>query len=110
MSVFPDVSARALKQLAEGVTTRTFWGENLLLSYVEIEAGASVPRHSHVHEQAGVVLQGRLTLIVGEEQKDLQPGDIFLIPSNVPHEVPATTERVLVLDVFSPIREDLKYA
>ena len=35
---FYDVQKRQSKELCEGVSTRTFWGENMLVSLVEIDA------------------------------------------------------------------------
>ena len=35
-------------------------GEHLMLSFLDMEEGCEVPEHSHPHEQAGLVLEGRL--------------------------------------------------
>ena len=53
MSYFKDANERDSMQLVEGARTRTFWGANLLLSLVEIDANSEVPWHTHPHEQAG---------------------------------------------------------
>ena len=48
------------RELAPGITARTFWGENMLMAVVDLAAGSALPRHSHPHEQAGTVLSGEL--------------------------------------------------
>ena len=48
-----DLNERQSKELAPGVVTRTFWGNNVLLSIVEFEPNSDVPSHTHPHEQAG---------------------------------------------------------
>lgn len=91
--------------LAPGVRLRVSHGPNLMLSYVELDEGAVVPRHQHPHEQGGMVVSGRVRFTIGDETKECGPGDLYLIPPNVPHTVTALTAAE-VLDVFTPIRED----
>ena len=54
------------------------------------------PRHAACQESARS----------GDEQKTLQPGDMYRIPGNVRHRVIALDEPVKALDIFYPIRED----
>jgi quercetin dioxygenase-like cupin family protein len=77
-----------------------------MLSYLEMDDGAEVPLHSHPHEQCGIVLKGRLELTIGEETREVQGGVLWIIPPNVPHRARAVGGPVVVLDVFSPVRED----
>jgi quercetin dioxygenase-like cupin family protein len=106
---FCDLARRDAKELAAGVTARTFWAEQLLLSRVSLAAGSAVPAHAHPHEQAIVVLQGALDLAIDGERHTLRAGDMFLIPGNVEHAVTVGAEGCEVVDVFSPIRESLQY-
>jgi len=39
----------------------------------------------------------------------LHAGDMYLIPGNVPHSAVAGPEGFVAAEVFSPVREDLKY-
>ena len=89
-----------------GCRLRTPFGKNLMLSYLEMEGGAEIPLHHHPHEQAGVLLTGRLRLTIGDETRVVEPGALFIIPPNVPHRAVAVDGPATVLDVFSPIRED----
>ncbi len=77
-----------------------------MLSRVEMKENAEIPLHSHPHEQGGVLLSGQLELQIGEETKIMQPGDVYLIPGDIPHRAVAVNGPAVVLDVFSPIRED----
>jgi quercetin dioxygenase-like cupin family protein len=65
-----------------------------------------VPEHRHPHEQAGYVLSGRVRFTIGGETRVLGPGDMFLVPPDVPHAVSSVDGPARVLDVFSPVRED----
>ncbi len=89
-----------------GCRMRTPFGQNLMLSYLEMEPGAEVPLHHHPHEQGGILLRGRMQLTIGEETRIVEAGSLFLIPPNVPHRAVALDGPCAVLDVFSPVRED----
>jgi len=107
---FVDIeSAPKLVQL-EGVTSSIlngFEGETMMIVQTEILPGCSVPEHSHPHEQLGVVKAGRVRLTIGDNARDLAAGDVFAIPPNIPHSADCIGEEVtLVLDIFSPVRED----
>jgi quercetin dioxygenase-like cupin family protein len=64
-----------------------------------------VPRHDHPNEQVANVVSGRLRFVVGDEEVVVAAGESISLPGGVPHEVEAL-EDSLVLDVFSPVRED----
>ena len=61
--------------------------------------------HSHPHEQLVYVVSGRLRVTVGGITSEYSCGDSFIVASNVEHQAMALEES-LVLDVFSPARED----
>ena len=103
---FIDIDAVPPIDIFAGVRMRTPYGKNLMLSYVEIEEGAVVTTHQHPHEQGGVVLGGQLALTIGDETRTLGPGQMYLIPPDTPHRASAVGGRCVVMDVFSPIRED----
>ncbi len=79
-----------------------------MLSYLEMDAEAEVPLHSHPHEQAGYLIKGKLQLTIGDETQIMEPGNMYIVPGGVPHRAVAIDGPVLVLDIFSPIREDYR--
>jgi quercetin dioxygenase-like cupin family protein len=103
---FVDWSTIRPHELAPGVRIRTPYGRHIMLSLLEMDKGAEIPIHSHPHEQAGVLLEGRMTLTIGDETRRLEPGMGYFVPPGVPHGASATDEPVKTLDVFSPVRED----
>src|SRR3954454_22515905 len=60
---------------------------------------ASPPRHMHPQDESYVVLEGRLTVVAGEQRFALEPGGAAVVPIGVPHtfRVDSDTARVLVL-------------
>jgi quercetin dioxygenase-like cupin family protein len=103
---FIDLAAITPIRPVPGCQMRTPFGAHLMLSYLEMDAGAVVPLHSHPHEQGGILLQGRLELTIGDETRIVEAGSLFLIPPHVPHKAVAVDGSAVVLDVFSPVRED----
>lgn len=93
-------------ELLPGVRIRAPYGQNLMLSMVQLDAGAEVPTHNHPHEQGGILLEGRMELTIGLETRLLEPGAMYIIPPHTPHRARAVGGPARVLDVFSPVRED----
>ena len=54
----------------------------------------------------GMLLKGRLELTMGDEVRTVEAGAMFIIPPNTPHQAVAVDGPAVVLDVFSPVRED----
>jgi unsaturated pyranuronate lyase len=94
-------------ELAAGVTGRPLFGEAAMLNLITFEPGAVVPLHSHPHEQFGIVIRGEQVLVVGGVEHRLGPLDGYAIPGGIEHGAHCGPDGALVLDVFSPLREDL---
>ena len=103
---FIDIKNIAPLQIVPGCRIRTPYGQNIMMSYLEMDEGAEVPLHHHPHEQCGMLLKGRMELTIGDETQKCQAGSMFIIPPNTPHRAVAIDGPALVLDIFSPIRED----
>ena len=82
-------------------------GKSMMICECTFESGAQVPTHSHTHEQVGYVVSGKIRIIIDGESFDLGPGDSYCAPSNIPHSA-LTSEPSMVIDVFSPPREDYR--
>ena len=94
--------------MVSGVRRRTLVsGTAMMQMLVEFAAGSVLPEHRHPHEQVTHVLSGRLRFMLdGGETRDVGAGESIYLASDVPHAAEAL-EPTLVLDTFSPPREDL---
>ena len=90
----------------EGVIARRVQGERLTLAVVELAPNAIVPEHRHPNEQNGLVIQGRVLFRCGDEERELGLGGTWRILGGVPHSVVAGPDGAVVIDVFTPIRDD----
>ncbi len=104
---FFDLSDAEERELAPGFHGRFVHSENMTFVYWDIKAGATLPDHSHPHEQVVNVIEGELELKAGDEVKTMKPGHVAVIPGNVPHAAKGITD-CRVIDVFYPVREDYR--
>jgi quercetin dioxygenase-like cupin family protein len=96
--------------VAPGIRRRLIHTEQLMMVVVEFTNGPAEhpdPFHHHPHEQASYVAEGELILYVErEDPQPLRKGDMFAVPSGIPHAVQTLTPVVRIIDTFTPLRED----
>jgi quercetin dioxygenase-like cupin family protein len=95
----------ASEQMNPLVSRKVRHTDRLTISRLELKQGAVVPEHHHENEQVSMVESGCLRFILGAEETLVAAGQLFTIPSNVPHSVIALEDSIAV-DVFTPRRED----
>ncbi len=94
------------KEVLPGVSIKTLaHGEKTLLTEFKLTLGTVIPEHFHPNEQTGYLVSGAIILTIDGEQYDVKPGDSWCIESNVHHSV-QVLEKSVVVEVFSPVRED----
>ena len=89
-----------------GVDIYTTSCEHMMVSLVEMQAGAVVEEHSHPHEQMGLMLEGEATFTIGGETRTVSAGQMWRIPGGVVHKVVNGDKPGRAIDIFHPIRED----
>lgn len=95
-------------EMLPGVTRRTLAvTDRLMLVEFRLQAGATVPLHSHPHDQVGYVVSGEVILTVDGQEFRCGPGDAYAIPGGVEHAARAEVDTVLI-DVFHPPREEYR--
>ncbi|MEM1200025.1 MAG: cupin domain-containing protein [Pseudomonadota bacterium] len=78
-------------------------GDSQELIWAKFEPDGNYPMHSHPYEQTSVVIQGRLRLTVGDEVREVGPGDMWFAPAGVPHGGEILGDEPLIfIDVYSP--------
>lgn len=105
-----DTTQGILRELAPGLTTRIFVGDQAMLSVVTIEPNAEGQVHSHPQEQWGVLLEGDAVRIQDGEEIAVKAGDFWRTPGGVPHGLRAGPQGARVLDIFSPPRDEYRKA
>jgi quercetin dioxygenase-like cupin family protein len=83
-------------------------GERMTVARIWFKDGFLIPQHSHEMEQITQVVSGRLRFRFGEDRSevlDVGPGEVVVIPSNLPHEALSIGD-VEEVDMWSPRRDD----
>jgi unsaturated pyranuronate lyase len=87
---------------------RRVLAENPQLMLVEFAFAANGigASHSHPHVQSTFVKSGTFEFTVGGASFVVGPGDAFVIPSGVAHSCRALGQPGVLLDTFTPRRDD----
>jgi quercetin dioxygenase-like cupin family protein len=101
-----DWSSIPVEQLEPGIQRQMIVGENLMICRLIIEPNVVTPAHGHPHEQMTIVERGRVLFTIGNEQRIAQTGDVLHFPPGTWHGATMLDEEVILVDIFSPIRED----
>lgn len=91
----------------EGVTRKILSrGGSLMVVEVTFKKGSVGNRHSHVHEQASYIAKGSFEFEINGEKKIVKIGDSLYISSNEPHSTVALEDDSIIVDIFTPQREE----
>jgi quercetin dioxygenase-like cupin family protein len=75
-------------EFVDGVRLHAIGGDQVLLCRVVYEPGKQVPRHAHAHtEQLMCVVEGSVTMTIGDETRVLGPGDVVCVNRGIEHEL-----------------------
>ena len=94
--------------LGEGIRFKPIFGRNILFNYVYFDPHAVAPVHQHPEEQIGTVLEGECEFELNGVKRTIRPGDVYVIPPNVPHSARAYDKPCVALDIFSPPRSGFR--
>lgn len=93
-----------------GVLMHAFEAEKMTVSIVDMEPGAVIDEHSHPHEQVGYMVRGGGDFIIAGKSYRVGEGQMWRLPGGVPHKVVAGPAGLRAVDVFYPVREDMRAA
>lgn len=93
--------------IAPGIERRMIWGERLMICRLRFDPHVVTAVHTHPHEQMTIVERGRVRFTVDGEERIASAGDVLHFPPNIPHGATMLDEEVVLVDIFSPLREDL---
>src|SRR6266480_3701541 len=79
-----DTSDGLFRELAPGVTTRIFSGEQAMLSVVTLAPNAQGVVHHHPEEQWGVLLEGSAVRVQGGKEMPVKKGDEHVADQALP--------------------------
>ncbi len=101
-----DWSKIPIEQTAPGIERQMVVGENMLMCRFRFAPFVITPEHSHRHEQMTLVVQGQVKFTISGEERILSAGDVVHFPPHNRHGAAMLDQEVILIDIFSPIRED----
>jgi len=94
------------EQVGEGIERQMVVGENLMVCRLTIQPRVVTAVHEHEHEQVTLVERGHVLYIVNGVERVCSPGDVLHFPPHLPHGATMLDEEVVLVDIFTPRRED----
>ena len=93
------------EQINPAISRQYISADRVPVARFELKQGGVVPVHAHENEQISFVISGALKFTIDSRDIIVRAGELLQIPSRVPHGV-GVLEDTLVVDVFSPVRQD----
>ncbi|MEN8907512.1 MAG: cupin domain-containing protein [Clostridiales bacterium] len=95
------------ESVSEGVQRKILSSGGKMMSVeVKFKKGAVGQVHTHIHEQVSYVINGSFEFEINGKKSVIKKGDTYYVGSNEPHGVLSLEEDSILLDIFTPQRED----
>lgn len=96
-------------EIVEGDVERVVYtGQHLQIVEYRFPPNKRFTAHKHdAHEQMGYLARGKMGFIVGEDERNLVPGDFYHAQVGQMHNAWTFDEPAVLIDVFSPTRDDI---
>ncbi|MCC4831593.1 cupin domain-containing protein [Shewanella sp. 1_MG-2023] len=108
MNIFFKADEHPWEEVGEGIKRKIVgFTDDLMVVHLCFGKGAIGTPHTHeIHDQIGYVVKGSFEAQINGEKKILNAGDAFIARKHFEHGVVALEEDSILVDVFSPSRED----
>ena len=101
-----DWSTIPVEQTAAGIERQMLVGKNMMICRFRFAPFLVTPEHEHPHEQMTIVESGRVRFFIDGQERIASEGDILHFPPNCWHGATMMDQEVVLIDIFSPLRED----
>ena len=105
-ALITDWNKIPVEQTATGIERQMVVGQNVMMCRFRFAPFVVTPEHTHPHEQMTLVMQGKVKFFISGEEHILSAGDVIHFPPHNRHGATMLDGEVILIDIFSPIRED----
>ena len=99
-------SSIPVEQVADGIQRQMLVGDRMMICRFRFKPFLVTPEHDHPHEQMTIVERGRVRFFIEGKERIANAGDVLHFPSHCWHGATMMDEEVILIDIFSPLRED----
>ncbi len=96
---FWDLDTLQLEVFGPGIMSKAKIGDNLIMVCMQIEKEEEDPGHVHSFDQCGIVLEGRIEMIVDQKRRLLNAHECYFIPAGLRHGWKTFDKPVRILDI-----------
>ena len=101
-----DWSSIPIEHIAEGIERQMIWGERVMICRLKLQPRVVTAVHSHPHEQMTIVERGKVLFTIDGQQRTAVAGAVLVFPSHIAHGATMLDEEVVLIDIFSPVRDE----
>lgn len=101
-----DWDSVKVEDMGGGIARQMIVGERLMICRLRFAPHVVTTPHDHPHEQMTLVESGRVRFLIGDQERIAEAGDVFHFPSGCWHGATMLDEEVVLIDIFTPVRED----
>jgi quercetin dioxygenase-like cupin family protein len=95
-----------VERIADGIERQMFVGNRMMICRFRFRPYLVTPEHDHPHEQMTIVERGKVRFFIQGEERIATAGDVLHFPSKCWHGATMMDEEVVLIDIFTPLRED----
>ena len=95
-----------VEQVSDGIQRQMLVGEHMMICRFRFKPFLVTPEHDHPHEQMTIVERGKVRFFIEGQEQIAKAGDVLHFPSQCWHGATMMDEEVVLIDIFTPLRED----
>lgn len=99
-------SAIPVEQVSDGIERQMVIGDRMMICRFRFRPFLVTPEHDHPHEQMTIVERGKVRFFIEGRERIASAGDVLHFPSKCWHGATMMDEEVVLIDIFTPLRED----
>jgi quercetin dioxygenase-like cupin family protein len=95
-----------VEQVSDGIQRQMLVGDQMMICRFRFKPFLVTPEHDHPHEQMTIVERGKVRFFIEGKERIASAGDVLHFPSQTWHGATMMDEEVVLIDFFTPVRED----
>ena len=95
-----------VEKVSDGIERQMFIGKQMMICRFRFRPFLVTPEHDHPHEQMTIVERGKVRFFIEGKERIASAGDVLHFPPKCWHGATMMDEEVVLIDIFTPLRED----